>query len=175
MPQASNSPDTSKLMEEAKLYWTVQTVIAPAVGYLLSHVDFSTGPGPKDFMFLALALMAIVVGAIYNLAGASYIHEARYKIAKLPAGRDSLCPWMAGIYLLIGGATTAFLLRSVSTKLRMSTDRALLLGFMLGIAFIWWVSKSTYLGILEDRDDNNRADLRKYLAGLKWLLLIPRR
>src|SRR5271155_3197384 len=39
--RVSVKQDTTKLVEEAKLYWTVQSLVAPAVGYLLSHLTYT--------------------------------------------------------------------------------------------------------------------------------------
>jgi hypothetical protein len=147
--EGAASDETTKLVEEAKLYWAVQSLVAPAAGYLLSHLTTTNRLQDAVFCVLALAFVPIVVGTVYNIAGAGYIYEARVR-AQLPISRDFFCGWMAIAYLIVGGLVVSLLADAVGAYLRERPPghhaplAFLLGGFVIGLAIIWLITRSTY-------------------------------
>jgi hypothetical protein len=163
--------DTTKLVEEAKLYWTVQSLIAPVVGYLLSHLT-STGR-LWNSIFCILALVPIIVGAVYNLAGAGYIYEAR-SLAGLPIRRDFFCAWMATAYVILGGVTVGLLGYFIGSSLHLPTRAGLFIGFGLGCAGLWIVSRTTYRQVKNECSRQNILGFDLYLSDVKRLYDLQR-
>jgi hypothetical protein len=160
-------PDTTKLVEEAKLYWTVQSLIVPVVGYLLSHLT----PGDKlqDSVFCLLALVTIVVGAVYNVAGAGYIYEARL-LAGLPIRHDFFCAWMATVYVILAGVTVGLFGHFVGSYLGFPLRAWLLISaFALGCMLLWTVSRVTYKQVAREFSQQNVAGFDQYLRDVKRL------
>lgn len=158
--------DTTKLVEEAKLYWTVQSLIAPVVGYLLSHLTFADKL--RDSIFCVLALVPIIVGAVYNLAGAGYIYEAR-SLAGLPIRRDFFCAWMATAYVILGGVAFGLLGYFVGSSLHLPPRAGLSIGFGLGCAFLWFVSRTIYKQVENECLRQNLQGFDQYLSDVKRL------
>jgi hypothetical protein len=152
--------DTTKLMEEAKLYWTVQSLIAPAVGYLLSHLTFSHKL--QDCTFCILAFVPIVVGTVYNIAGAGYIYEAR-RLSGLPLGRDFFCGWMAWAYLILGGVTFALLGYFVALHFKAPVPDSLFVGFVVGVATVWCIAWGTYRQVQSEFRSKAVAGFENYV------------
>ena len=117
MPDAQSDihKGTYKLMEEIKLYWVVQTAVAPAIGYLLSNIDVSSA-ALNDIVFCVLAFVPTVIGTVYNLAGANYIREARLE-AGFPSGKDFLCRWLTVVGFLLGLCTFGYLSKTTYRRI----------------------------------------------------------
>jgi hypothetical protein len=175
MPDAQSDiyKGTYKLIEEIKLYWVVQTAVAPAIGYLLSHIDVSNAK-LNDIVFCVLAFMPAVIGAVYNLAGANYVREARLE-AGLPYSKDFLCRWLIVGYLIIGGLIAAILTHALSSLLLpndfascivgMHATRWLtVVGFLLGLCTFAYLSKTTYRRI----ESPGSHDFQTYLGLPPW-------
>jgi hypothetical protein len=158
--------DTTKLVEEAKLYWTVQSLIAPVVGYLLSHLTSTNKLW--DSIFCVLALVPIIVGAVYNLAGAGYIYEARC-LAGLPIRRDFFCAWMATAYVILGGVTFGLLGYFAGWYLHLPPRAGLFVGFGLGCTFLWFVSRTTYKQVENECLRQNLQGFDQYLSDVQRL------
>jgi hypothetical protein len=163
--------DTTKLVEEAKLYWTVQSLIAPVVGYLLSHL--TSGEKLWNSIFCVLAIVPIIVGAVYNLAGAGYIYEAR-SLAGLPIRRDFFCAWMATAYVLLGGVTFGLLGYFVGSSLHLPPRVGLIIGLGVGCTFLWFVSRTTYRRVENECSRQNILGFDHYLSDVKRLYDLKR-
>jgi hypothetical protein len=157
--------DTTKLVEEAKLYWTVQSLIAPATGYLLSHLTFTNRL--QDSVFCLLALVPIIVGTVYNIVGAGYIYEARGR-TPLPIRRDFFCGWMAIAYLVLGGLTVGLLTDSIGDGFKYFW-----VGFFIGFAMMSLITRLTYENV-EIEMSRALLDFDKYLRDVRVLFLCDR-
>jgi hypothetical protein len=175
MPDAQSDiyKGTYKLMEEIKLYWVVQTAVAPAIGYLLSNIDVSSA-ALNDIVFCVLAFVPTVIGTVYNLAGANYIREARLE-AGFPSGKDFLCRWLIVAYLIIGGLIAAILIHALSSLLLPknfascivgihATRWLTVVGFLLGLCTFGYLSKTTYRRI----ESPGSHDFQIYLGLPPW-------
>jgi len=121
MPNAQDDiyGKTYKLIEEVKIYWTVQTLAAPAIGYLLSQYKpgaaVNTLGTDQDFanlIYCFLAILPLIIGITYNIAGAGYILQSRLA-ADLPVGRDLLCSWLQIGYMCVSGLIGVLLLKAI--------------------------------------------------------------
>jgi len=162
---------TTKLVEEAKLYWTVQSLIAPVVGYLLSHL--TSADKLQDSIFCILALVPIIVGAVYNLAGAGYIDEAR-RLSGLPISRDFFCAWMATAYVMLGGVTVGLLGYFVGPYLQLPPRAGLFIGIGLGGTLLWFVSRTIYKQVENECSERNILGFDQYLRDVKRLYDLER-
>lgn len=159
--------DTDKLVEEIKIYWTVQIFAAPAAGFLVTQAKSVAGQPFQTAVLYLFAMMPILIGAVYNIVGPAYIHEARRRVAGLESGHDFICPWLALAYLLFGGGTIALLVQAVCQHFQWVTTRSLIFGFVGGAMGVWWVSRQTLHRMLNE--EGLKDNLADYLRGLRWL------
>jgi hypothetical protein len=115
----------------------------------------------------------IIVGAVYNVAGAGYIYEAR-SLAGLPIRRDFFCAWMATAYVILGGVTFGLLGYFVGSSLHLPPRVGLIIGFGLGCTFLWFVSRTTYKQVENECSRQNISGFDHYLSDVKRLYDLER-
>jgi hypothetical protein len=96
---------SSKLIEEVKLYWTVQTAIAGVLGYLGTNIKaFDL----QAFIVCVVAFLLITIGAIYNFVGNYYVFvEAEGRVGFCDREENLVTPAIAAMYFLVSGVIGA--------------------------------------------------------------------
>jgi hypothetical protein len=115
----------------------------------------------------------IIVGAVYNLAGAGYIYEAR-SLAGLPIRRDFFCAWMATAYVILGGVTFGLLGYFVGSSVHLPPRVGLIIGLGVGCTFLWFVSRTTYKQVENECSRQNILGFDHYLSDVKRLYDLER-
>jgi len=108
----------SKLMEEVKLFWTIQIAVCGVLGYLgtnlvlvvekLKEGSVQIGsPQLKNLSLCGVSLFLIQIGAMYNVVGNYYARIAASGSAFSQHQENRIAPTLAAFYLIISGAVAA--------------------------------------------------------------------
>jgi hypothetical protein len=150
---------SSKLMEEVKLYWTVQTGIAAVLGYLGTHLSFSSSAAAglvKNAAVCGVATLLVTIGAIYNLIGNYYTRIAGAQAGNQPQQENIVTPMLARAYVavssLLGAVGLVSFARGLALRLAWEwgvwSYAALLLGgVLLGAVSNWLICRSVFQGL----------------------------
>jgi hypothetical protein len=170
----------SKLMEEVKLYWTIQIAVCGVLGYLGTNLALAPPPAPADMGVLeadpaylknlcvsGISFFLIQIGAMYNVVGNYY---ARVTVSGSTLGvvqENRITPILALFYLAISGAIAAL---GVKTGVPNATEAWLFWAALVGVAMNWIVCRGfVYRGLPIGRD--GRDDYFTYATPLRRLYL----
>jgi|KBSMisStaDraftv2_1062788.scaffolds.fasta_scaffold05303_3 Phosphorylase superfamily len=134
---------TAKVMEEVKLYWTIQIAVCGVLGYLgtnltLSRPSAHLSPtiGELDPIYLKNLSLAIVsffliqIGALYNLIGNYYARIAALGSRLAYQQENRVTPILAFFYALLSAAIAAL---GTKTGIPNSGPGLVLLGSVVGV------------------------------------------
>ena len=134
---------TAKVMEEVKLFWTIQIAVCGVLGYLgtnftLSRPSEHLSPtiGALDPIYLKNLSLAIVsffliqIGAVYNLIGNYYARVAALGSRLAFQQENRVTPILAFFYVLLSAAIAAL---GTKTGIPNSGPGLLLLGSVAGV------------------------------------------
>ncbi len=170
--EAAAKGDSEKMMEEIKLYWTIQIASAAVLGFLASRLDFRK---PLEILAVCFpAFLLLTVGAIYNLVGNYYIYVEGTRLRVTRSQENVVAPHLCCLYLIFGlllgglmGYCTDDLARS-RWLIRAAWWRYLFVavGAVIGGAFVWWTSAKTYWALRS----KGTSEYGTYSEPLRWLL-----
>lgn len=109
----NGSNAATRLIEEIKIYWTIQLAVCAVLGYLGSNIDvIAEGAGrignARNFIISLVAFLLVSIGAIYNLVGNYYIRLCGYTIEGKKQ-EDIVSPSLAIAYFVISGIIGALI------------------------------------------------------------------
>jgi hypothetical protein len=134
----SAEASSSKLMEEVKLFWTIQIAVCAVLGYLGNNLVLGPVSAEshesvylKNLCISIVSFFLIQIGAVYNLIGNYY---ARLAASGSPFGsqqENRVTPTLALFYLVLSGALAAL---GAKTGLQHNPERWVPVAALLGVA-----------------------------------------
>lgn len=104
LPVANGS---KKMIEEIKLYWTIQIAIASMLGFLATNIDM--GKMGATCLICFPAFLLLTIGAIYNLVGNYYIALEGASRGSSRMQENIITPHLCVLYWAIGAVLGALL------------------------------------------------------------------
>jgi hypothetical protein len=145
-PAAKSADNTSKLMEEIKLYWTVQVAVGGILGYLGANLSFASATAEKNIFLCGVSFLLIAMGAIYNLIGNYYARVEGVQAGRSDYQENLFTPTLALIYLIVsamlGGIFTHSTLTASGVESSLAYDT--LLGSVLGFLLNWIICRHIF-------------------------------
>jgi len=150
-----DSSNTNKLIEEIKLYWSIQIATAGILGYLGTNINTIDH---KTFLIAFVAYLLVNIGAIYNFVGNYYIEVAGESIGFTEKQENLITPFIAKIYALISGILGSLILLSLLNIIKLFVDETrffdlkipvALIGFIIGFGVHWSITRKIYRGLYE--------------------------
>jgi len=102
-----NAP--AKVMEEVKLFWTIQIAVCGVLGYLGTNLKLNATETDylKNFSISAIALFLLQIGAMYNVVGNYYARVAACGSSLALQQENRITPIVGAFYLAISGLVAA--------------------------------------------------------------------
>lgn len=168
-----------KLVEEVKLYWTVQVAVGAVLGFLGSNLRFvKLASDPVDpvrnITICVIASLILTIGSVYNLIGNYYTCMAGVR-ARLHGDQENIVtPTLAAMYLilqgLVGSLVALSLTRYQADGTRPVPVSACMVGVVLFSFLNWLICRRVYKGLFAHTDE--QGVYRKYSASLARLFLV---
>jgi uncharacterized membrane protein SirB2 len=151
---SGDETSNSKLMEEVKLYWTIQIAVCGVLGYLGTNLTFNmpsdksaiAGVLLKNLCISSISFFLIQIGAIYNLIGNYYARVAATGSTLEAQQENRITPTLAVFYLIISGAITALGLKAGVPS---SADSWLFVAGLVGVAINLICGAFIYGGLVQ--------------------------
>lgn len=106
---ADGDDKSSKLMDEVKLYWTIQIGILGALGLLVGNLKQDVGDAPK-LLVCVTVLGLLLIGTMYNLVGNYYTFAERLTLHSAPEQESIVTIAVARIYFFVSGCVGSAIL-----------------------------------------------------------------
>jgi hypothetical protein len=98
--------DSTKLMEEVKLWWQIQIAMIAVLGFLGSHLSIhpaTAAEAATNAILCLVALFLFTIGSIYNLVGSYYIRLEGVILGRDNMQDDFTTSYLSCFYLLVSG------------------------------------------------------------------------
>jgi hypothetical protein len=169
----SISPDklSDKLVEEIKLYWTVEIGIVTVLGVLFSQLGSQRTEPMAQFLMCFVAMVLVVVGTMYNIAGNYYTFVTRTQISGTAGDQEGIISTVMEIafFLLSGvcgvamGYYGSVLFESVSLSFWLS-----LVGLLMGLSVNVAVTLASFKGLVKSSSPSVTYTYSQYVTR-KWV------
>ncbi|MFM7070695.1 MAG: hypothetical protein ACKO38_02740 [Planctomycetota bacterium] len=143
---------SDKLVEEIKLYWTVEIGIVTVLGVLFSQLGSQRTEPMAQFLMCFVAMVLVVVGTMYNIAGNYYTFVTRTQISGSAGDQEGIISTVMEIafFLLSGvcgvamGCYGSVLFESDSLSFWLSLS-----GLFIGLAVNVAVTLASFSGLVK--------------------------
>lgn len=160
-----------KIVDEVKIYWTVQIATAGVLGYLGSNLDVDqTESDPMNIFVLAVGYLLLTLGSAYNVVGTYYIWDAHRREETENTHVHTFQQTVSYIYLLICGLIGLVaaieapdLAKFAGLNWSNASDTvSAVIGFVGGCLINIWIIRCQLGGLLM------LAESKRYSEGLSW-------
>jgi hypothetical protein len=169
---ASKEDIPSKVMEEVKLFWTIQIAVCGVLGYLGSNLQLNAPETDvKNFAISVVALFLLQIGAMYNVIGNYYARVAASGSRLAFQQENRITPILAVFYLAISGLVAALTLTSFSW----ASEWWIIAGAAVGVTLNWFICRRVVYESLAGIEQPG-ADYIRYATPLRrvyfWSMMI---
>ncbi len=167
--EAKSEDGSTKLVEEVKLYWTIQVAVAGILGYLGTNLNFTTETAVKNIFLCGVSSLLITMGAIYNLIGNYYARIEGSRTGREKDQENIITPTLALIYMIVsgilGGITAYSALRVTGATGNLLSDA--FKGGFAGVLLNWLICRRVFRELYEE----GLASYRDYSRHLRRLFI----
>lgn len=173
-----DDPPLTKLMEEVKLFWTIQIAVCGVLGYLgtnltlnapeLSSAALVGSVYLKNLCISAIALFLLQIGAIYNLVGNYYARVAASGTRFALQQENRITPTLAFFYLAISGLIAALAIKS---GIPGASERWIITSGLAGLFLNGIICRAIVYKALAGKAQQTEADYATYSLPLRRVYL----
>ena len=177
----TGSGDTTKMVEEIKLFWTIQIAVGGVLGYLAANLTFGYANVPggtdasaflKDATICVVALVPLTVGALYNIVGNYYIRIEGLRL-ELGAGQGGITTLVLSLmHLAVAAGIGAIAMHSAS-QIDACWNYSLWWGALAGFGVIYAICVFTHASLWYHAPSDYRGSYQCYTKRLRWVFCLP--
>ena len=165
--RSTSQDNSSKLMEEIKLYWTIQLAVGGILSYLGSHLTFSQSDAEKNILLCGVSFLLITMGAIYNVIGNYYARMEGARLGRIDEQENLFTPTLALMYLVVCGILGGITAYSTLGVLGLAGDLLSSIGGgAVGILLNWLVCRRVFRELYDSDKLNIYRDYSRHLRRL---------